>query len=81
MESVTNTHLLKLPLKVVEDLKKIHNLDKPGRMDEAIDLLEQWLKKQDHILKKDFCECFVIFYFWIKISMFKCKNTQCRLWD
>lgn len=71
MESVTNTHLLKLPLNVVEDLKKIHNLDKPGRMDEAIDLLEQWLKKQDHILKKDFCECFVIFYFRIKKSMFK----------
>ncbi|CAB3245635.1 unnamed protein product [Arctia plantaginis] len=59
MKSLTNTRLLNLPPNAVEDIKKIHNLDKPGRMDEAIDLLERWLKKQDHIIKKDFSRSYL----------------------
>uniref|UniRef100_A0A2A4IUI0 CRAL-TRIO domain-containing protein n=1 Tax=Heliothis virescens TaxID=7102 RepID=A0A2A4IUI0_HELVI len=45
--------LLKLRKGTKENVRKIFNLDKPGRLEEAINILREWIQKQDHILKKD----------------------------
>lgn len=50
-----------------ESVRKDINLDKPGRIDEAVDLLEEWVKKQDHFLKKDFCKLHTFIIGWERI--------------
>lgn len=39
-------------------VRKEYGLEKPGRLDEAIDILDSWIKKQDHFVKKDFSKYF-----------------------
>ncbi|KAM3964012.1 alpha-tocopherol transfer protein-like [Aphomia sociella] len=34
--------------------RKLFDLDKPERLEEAINILEDWIKKQDHFIIKDF---------------------------
>lgn len=46
--------LLEVPPNVVQNIRKMYNLDGPGRMEEAIDILKKWLNQERHILKKDF---------------------------
>lgn len=54
MESRTENRLLILPPGAVENIRKSYDLDKPERLDEAIQILHDWIQKQDHIIKKDF---------------------------
>ncbi|XP_075983784.1 uncharacterized protein LOC142981632 [Anticarsia gemmatalis] len=64
-----NNCLLKFPPNVNEEVRKIHNLDQPGRLEEALDILEQWIKKQDHILKKDFSRDY------LEVTLITCKGS------
>lgn len=50
-----------MPLNVIEfhpnaleAIRKFHKMDQPGRIDEAIDMLDEWVQKQDHFTRKDF---------------------------
>ncbi|XP_075984153.1 uncharacterized protein LOC142981898 [Anticarsia gemmatalis] len=54
MDLCSKKILLELPPEAIEEMRKIHNLDKPGRVEEAVDCIQEWVLKQDHILKKDF---------------------------
>ncbi|KAJ8712715.1 hypothetical protein PYW08_008019 [Mythimna loreyi] len=54
MKATPGNHLLKITPDIIENVRKIHNLDKPGRLEDAIKILEEWLQKQDHIIKKDY---------------------------
>ncbi|XP_075984092.1 alpha-tocopherol transfer protein-like [Anticarsia gemmatalis] len=54
MNSLPYNQLLQKPPNALIEIRKCHNLDKPGRMKEAIDMLEEWIQKEEHILKKDF---------------------------
>ncbi|CAB3222194.1 unnamed protein product [Arctia plantaginis] len=54
MESLTKSHLLEWRPNAVQEIRKIYNLDMPGRIEEAINILEKWVEKQDHFVKKDF---------------------------
>lgn len=40
----------------LEFLKKQFDLDKPERLEEAIAILEEWLNKQQHLVRKSYCE-------------------------
>ncbi|CAH0696574.1 unnamed protein product [Spodoptera exigua] len=53
MESIENP-LLNITPEIVQNIRKIYNLDEPKRMQEAINILEEWIQKQPHIVKKDF---------------------------
>ncbi|KAH9637004.1 hypothetical protein HF086_016286 [Spodoptera exigua] len=55
MESLSDRILRFRPDTLLEVRKEL-NLDKPGRMNEAIDILEDWVQKQPHFAKKDFRE-------------------------
>ncbi|KAJ0173134.1 hypothetical protein K1T71_011310 [Dendrolimus kikuchii] len=53
--------LLKESDKLISDESKRHEskfneeyMDKPGDMDKAIDILQEWITKQEHLIKKDF---------------------------
>ncbi|XP_072934345.1 uncharacterized protein [Epargyreus clarus] len=46
--------LLKLKPDSFEVTRKELDLDKPGRMKEAVDILDAWVQKQNHFRKKDF---------------------------
>lgn len=48
---------IKIPPQAIQSIRKIYNLDDQGRRDEAIKILEDWIQKQDHIIKKDFSKC------------------------
>ncbi|CAG9791531.1 unnamed protein product [Diatraea saccharalis] len=54
MESLHNDPVLKFHPDTLKVVRQEFNLDKSGEMDRAIDILELWLKKQDHFTKKDF---------------------------
>ncbi|XP_047032800.1 alpha-tocopherol transfer protein-like [Helicoverpa zea] len=54
MESVRKDTMLKFNPDSLEEVRKELNLEKPGRIDEAIDILDSWVKKQPHFMKKDF---------------------------
>lgn len=56
MESLPKNILLEFNPNTLEAVRKEFNLDKPGRVDEAIDILDDWVKKQSHFKKKDFSE-------------------------
>ncbi|XP_050552717.1 alpha-tocopherol transfer protein-like [Spodoptera frugiperda] len=53
MESIESS-LLNITPEIVRNIRKIYNLDDPKRLEEAIDILEDWIQKQPHIVKKDF---------------------------
>ncbi|KPJ11589.1 Alpha-tocopherol transfer protein [Papilio machaon] len=54
MNTIPKNYLLNFNEDTLVSIRKEYDLDKPGRIDEAIDLLMEWLKKQDHFVKKEF---------------------------
>ncbi|XP_026314288.1 alpha-tocopherol transfer protein-like [Hyposmocoma kahamanoa] len=54
METLPKSPVLKFPPDTLKVIRKSWDLDGPGRMKEAIDILEEWIKKQQHFVKKDF---------------------------
>lgn len=56
MESIPNDSLLEFNPDTLQYLRKQYLLDTPGRIEEAVNLLEEWLKKQAHFIRKEFCE-------------------------
>ncbi|XP_023947363.2 uncharacterized protein LOC112052493 [Bicyclus anynana] len=54
MESIPQDTLFEFNPDTLVYLRKQYDLDKPGRIDEAIDILEDWIKKQNHFTVKSF---------------------------
>ncbi|XP_059051869.1 alpha-tocopherol transfer protein-like [Achroia grisella] len=54
-----NKYFLEIGSTTVVSVREMYNLDQTGRLDEAIFLLEEWIKKQDHFEKKDFSRDFL----------------------
>ncbi|KAI5638800.1 CRAL/TRIO domain-containing protein [Phthorimaea operculella] len=54
MESLPNNAFLEYNKDTLEAVRKHYNLEKPGVMKEAVDILEEWVKKQHHFKKKTF---------------------------
>lgn len=62
MEAIPSNQLLEYNSDTLTFLRKQYELDKPGRMEEAIEILQDWLKKQDHIIKKNYRKCLSIYF-------------------
>lgn len=56
MESLPKSPLLNFPPDTLEVVRKAYDLDGPGRMNQAIDILDEWVKQQRHFVRKDFRE-------------------------
>ncbi|XP_068623409.1 uncharacterized protein [Battus philenor] len=54
MDSLKETNLLKFNKDTLLSVRKVYDLDKPGRIDDAINIIEEWVKKQDHFTVKNF---------------------------
>ncbi|KPJ11588.1 Alpha-tocopherol transfer protein [Papilio machaon] len=54
MDSIPNNEILTFHRDTLVGIRKEYGLNNPGTMDESIDTLVEWLKKQDHFVKKDF---------------------------
>ncbi|KAJ8712717.1 hypothetical protein PYW08_008021 [Mythimna loreyi] len=54
MECLKEDKMLKFRPDTLEAVRKELNLEKPGRISEAIDILENWVQMQPHFVKKDF---------------------------
>ncbi|CAG9791526.1 unnamed protein product [Diatraea saccharalis] len=54
MECLPDNPLLKFHPDTLQYVRKTYNLDQPGAMDDAIDILESWVQKQQHFIKKEF---------------------------
>ncbi|KAJ8711053.1 hypothetical protein PYW07_008295 [Mythimna separata] len=54
MVSVLKDKILEFHPDTLEYVRKDVNLDKQSRIDEAVDILDDWVKKQQHFTKKDF---------------------------
>ncbi|KAJ8711044.1 hypothetical protein PYW07_008286 [Mythimna separata] len=59
METFLKNPLFRVSLGDIYEIRKIHNLEKPGRMEQAVNILESWILKQDHIIKKDFSKVYL----------------------
>ncbi|CAH2093983.1 unnamed protein product [Euphydryas editha] len=54
MELIPKDNIIEFNTDTLEYLRKQYDLDKPGRIQEAINLLNHWIQKQPHFMKKDF---------------------------
>ncbi|CAK1590216.1 unnamed protein product [Parnassius mnemosyne] len=54
MDSLQKTSLLEFNNDTLQIIRKDYNLDKPGSMDQAINILHEWVKKQNHFVKTDY---------------------------
>ncbi|CAH0713621.1 unnamed protein product, partial [Brenthis ino] len=54
MEFIPKNSILEFNPDTLQSLRKQYDLDKPGRIAEAINLLEEWIKKQPHFVVKSF---------------------------
>ncbi|KAJ0173135.1 hypothetical protein K1T71_011311 [Dendrolimus kikuchii] len=54
MDSIPDHPILKFHSDTLVVVRKKYNLDKPGDMDKAIDILEEWIKQQDHFTVRKF---------------------------
>lgn len=62
MNSIPKNEILEYNSDTFTYLRKYYNYDHPGKMDEAIDLLDEWVKKQPHIINKEYREYFMYLY-------------------
>ncbi|XP_050353564.1 uncharacterized protein LOC126775570 [Nymphalis io] len=54
MDTIPKDRILEIKPDALTEVRKQYNLEKPGQMKEAIDILENWVKQQKHFKKKDF---------------------------
>ncbi|KAJ0173147.1 hypothetical protein K1T71_011323 [Dendrolimus kikuchii] len=54
MDSISKDPILQFQPDAMEAIRKIYNLDGHERMTEAVNILDEWCKKQAHFKKKDF---------------------------
>ncbi|XP_034827509.1 alpha-tocopherol transfer protein-like [Maniola hyperantus] len=54
MDKIPSDTILEFNSDTLHCLRQQYDLDKPGRIEEAISLLEDWLKKQGHFKRKEF---------------------------
>ncbi|XP_045770444.1 uncharacterized protein LOC123870972 [Maniola jurtina] len=54
MESIPQDSIFEFNPDTLLYLRKQYDLDKPGRIDEAINILEEWIQKQNHFVVKEF---------------------------
>ncbi|XP_046964223.1 uncharacterized protein LOC124533103 [Vanessa cardui] len=54
MELTCKNSVIQLNPDTIQYLRKLYNLDNPERLEASIDILVEWLQKQDHFIKKDF---------------------------
>ncbi|XP_063541326.1 alpha-tocopherol transfer protein-like [Cydia strobilella] len=59
IEELPKKGFLKFRQDQLFQVRKLFNLEKPGRVKEAIELLREWLEKQDHFNKKDFSDVYL----------------------
>lgn len=63
MSSVTNSSVIEFNSDLVQHLRSLYGLETQERFDEAINILIEWIKKQDHLIQKDTSEYFVYTYY------------------
>ncbi|XP_075984037.1 uncharacterized protein LOC142981808 [Anticarsia gemmatalis] len=51
--------LLRFDNKVLDDIRREYNMTKKADREEAIKIIEDWIKTQDHIVKKDFSRGYI----------------------
>ena len=54
MEFIPKNKVLEYRPNTLTEVRKLYDLDKPGRMQDAINILNEWVQKQAHFKKKDF---------------------------
>ncbi|CAH1640963.1 unnamed protein product [Spodoptera littoralis] len=69
MADLGSNLVLQRPPGAIEAIRKIHNLDKPGRLEEALNILHDWIQKQHHLTKKDFSKDY------LERTLISCKGS------
>lgn len=54
MDFIPKNKILEFRPDTIQVVRKQYDLDKPGRMQESITILNEWVQKQTHFKKKDF---------------------------
>ncbi|CAH2093976.1 unnamed protein product [Euphydryas editha] len=54
MDFIPKDRILETKPDTLEYIRKQYNLNKPGQMKEAVNILSDWVQKQNHFKKKDF---------------------------
>ncbi|XP_063388723.1 uncharacterized protein LOC134674547 [Cydia fagiglandana] len=78
--TLKNSNILKFNTNTLEYVRKEFNLHQPGMMDQTIDILYDWIQKQEHFVKKDFSRDYLErFIIYAKGSAEKAKLRMDRL--
>ncbi|CAG4932507.1 unnamed protein product [Colias eurytheme] len=59
MDFIPKDKILKVNPDTLEVVRKEINMDKPGEMKQAVNILKEWIQQQPHLRKKDFTDHFV----------------------
>ncbi|KAJ0173151.1 hypothetical protein K1T71_011327 [Dendrolimus kikuchii] len=59
METIPMTPLLEFPPNTLYKVRQAYGLEKPGEMAVAVKILDEWVQKQNHFLKKDFRDVYL----------------------
>lgn len=60
MECLKDNDLLHFLPDTLETVRKLRGFNSRTEMNEAIDILDAWVKQQDHFLEKNFGEYYVL---------------------
>ncbi|KAI5638801.1 hypothetical protein NE865_08685 [Phthorimaea operculella] len=69
MESLPKDKILQYNDNTLEEVRKCFNLDRAGAMKASVDMLEEWVKKQDHFTKKNFDRRY------LEVTIILCKGS------
>ncbi|XP_023952933.1 alpha-tocopherol transfer protein-like [Bicyclus anynana] len=69
MDFLLKSKILELDPDTVQYVRKQYNLDKPGRIEDAVALLREWVQKQSHFNKKDFSDQY------LEVTIIICKGS------
>ncbi|XP_023953110.1 alpha-tocopherol transfer protein-like [Bicyclus anynana] len=80
MEFVQTDKILEVRPDTKEYVRKLYNLDKPGSLEDAINILKEWVQMQPHFNKKDFSDRYLETYIIVnKGSVERAKEQLDRL--
>ncbi|XP_050353567.1 uncharacterized protein LOC126775572 [Nymphalis io] len=69
MDFIPKDRILETKPGILTAIRKQYNLEKPGQMKEAINILHEWVQKQKHFQKKDFSQ------FYLEAVIIGCKGS------
>lgn len=62
METISRNSIIEFNPKQLEEVRKLYNYDNVSKLNQDIDILQEWIRKQNHFTVREFGEYYLIAY-------------------